>query len=465
VPVDTCVLKVMYVFVSIHVDLDHFERCIRENFAPTDTIAFVSTIQFAPSVAAAKQRLAQPREQPVAADGVEQPASAEDGAEQRQYSSEAFTNLDIPQAKPLSQGEILGCTSPVLPGPTTHLLYFGDGRFHLESAMIHNPSIPAYRYDPYSKVLSRQHYDHDDMKATRRAATEAAAEVAAQRGKFGLILGTLGRQGNPRILDRLKALFEEHQIPTVTLLLSEIFPGKLEMFTEVECWVQVACPRLSIDWGQAYSQPLLTPYEAEVALGRVAWRELYPMDYYARDEKGFASSWANYHRTAEEVEVRAHLADKNAAGTKWVGPERVGCSDLQTPHVAHAGRGGGKGTIACGAQGGEAGARQREGGGGCRSERGCQARHRDRKLIHSVRMGRVLPVRSYTMPPFPHAKASLAAASVAGCVRTGRRRITAARSPSPMGSRSRKVRECHPTSWVRTGQWCRKQLPMSLGAT
>ena len=36
-----------------------------------------------------------------------------------------------------------------------------------------------------------------------------------------------------------QALFEKRQIPTLTLLLSEIFPGKLELFTEVECWVQV----------------------------------------------------------------------------------------------------------------------------------------------------------------------------------------------------------------------------------
>lgn len=26
-------------------------------------------------------------------------------------------------------------------------------------------------------------------------------------------------------------------------------------------WVQIACPRLSIDWGEAFGKPLLTPYE------------------------------------------------------------------------------------------------------------------------------------------------------------------------------------------------------------
>jgi len=55
------------------------------------------------------------------------------------------------------------------------------------------------------------------MKATRREATMAAAEVASRRGKFGLILGTLGRQGNPRILDRLKDMCETPLLPPLLL--------------------------------------------------------------------------------------------------------------------------------------------------------------------------------------------------------------------------------------------------------
>ena len=75
----------------------------------------------------------------------------------------------------------------------------------------------------------------------------------------------------------------ERGIPVVNLLLSEIFPGKLASMSDVECWVQIACPRLSIDWGYAFARPLLTPYEALVALGvRVNWdtanEGVYPMD-------------------------------------------------------------------------------------------------------------------------------------------------------------------------------------------
>ncbi len=65
------------------------------------------------------------------------------------------------------------------------LLFIGDGRFHLESAMLANPKLPAYMYDPYNKVLTVESYDHTTMRANRKRAIEAARP--AQR--FGIILG------------------------------------------------------------------------------------------------------------------------------------------------------------------------------------------------------------------------------------------------------------------------------------
>jgi len=51
-----------------------------------------------------------------------------------------------PQVAPLSPGEVLGCTAPVLsPGAADVLVFVADGRFHLEAIMIANPWLPAYR--------------------------------------------------------------------------------------------------------------------------------------------------------------------------------------------------------------------------------------------------------------------------------------------------------------------------------
>jgi 2-(3-amino-3-carboxypropyl)histidine synthase len=72
--------------------------------------------------------------------------------------------------------------------------------------MIANPSIPAFRYDPYSKKLTRERYNHREMRTTRSDAvqvarksidTRASTSLNAYEGPlWGVVLGTLGRQGS-----------------------------------------------------------------------------------------------------------------------------------------------------------------------------------------------------------------------------------------------------------------------------
>eukprot|EP00960_Hanusia_phi_P051305 760716-Hanusia_phi.AAC.1 len=65
-----------------------------------------------------------------------------------------YRSVEIPQARPLSKGEVLGCTAPSVKAEEVDaLIYVGDGRFHLEAMMIANPSLPAFRYDPYRYQL------------------------------------------------------------------------------------------------------------------------------------------------------------------------------------------------------------------------------------------------------------------------------------------------------------------------
>ncbi|KAJ6191729.1 diphthamide biosynthesis protein 1 [Bipolaris maydis] len=157
----------------------------------------------------------------------------------------------------LVQREILGCTSPSMAMKAGELdsrgreqqvpdliLYLGDGRFHLESAMIANPQLPAYRYDPYSQRLTHEVYEHD----LRRSAILTARKART----WGIILGSLGRQGNPHTLTLIEKELSKQNIKCISLLMSEIFPGKLAMMGDVEAWVQIACPRLSIDWDMLF---------------------------------------------------------------------------------------------------------------------------------------------------------------------------------------------------------------------
>lgn len=224
--------------------------------------------------------------------------------------------------------------------------YLGDGRFHLESIMIANPTVPAFRYDPYSKKLTRERYNHTEMRTIRDEAVQTARRSISAYSQsqsqlpsesqpeshlpsppptpdrtpvshaepphpsddtplWGVILGTLGRQGSFR---QLRAITQQlagapRPIPYVPILLSELSPAKLALFgAHVAAFVQTSCPRLSIDWGHAFERPLLSPYETAVAVGKAAgWmrdgegdvREraknggTYPMDFYSA-----GSPWA-----------------------------------------------------------------------------------------------------------------------------------------------------------------------------
>ncbi|KFU87721.1 Diphthamide biosynthesis protein 1, partial [Chaetura pelagica] len=231
VPIDaTQGLKMLYVFVDIKIDASHFLETIRFNFAAGTSLALVSTIQFVSTV--------QVRWGPLAVWDM----------------ACVFSHLAL--------GSVPPCCSSGAGAAALGCWYLGDGRFHLESIMIANPGIPAYRYDPYSKVFSQEHYGHEDMRRARQDDICAAAGARC----WGLILGTLGRQGSLGILQHLESRLRALGRPFVRVLLSEIFPSKLQLFPGVDAWVQVACPRLSIDWGEAFSKPLLTPYEVSTHL-------------------------------------------------------------------------------------------------------------------------------------------------------------------------------------------------------
>ncbi|KAG5343021.1 hypothetical protein C0989_000011 [Termitomyces sp. Mn162] len=356
IPMDQTSIKTLYVFVEIAIDSTHLAQTVRLNFpsdrqqfhenllnaeetdrlipagtkigstshlrieGPSDDdsnqpgpsvsheptrLALVSTIQFVAALQRLKEDLTD-ESFVMDSSGLLESSSPSNATEQSKKLWSGKYVATIPRSKPLSPGEILGCTAPRLDNVDA-LIYLGDGRFHLESIMIANPSVPAFRYDPYSKKLTRERYDHREMQSVRDDAVQAARRSIAAFSQdsghaaplWGVILGTLGRQGN---LKQLQAITNQLQaskspIPYIQILLSELSPAKLALFNpHISTFIQTSCPRLSIDWGYAFDRPLLSPYETAVAVGKTrSWVEdeekkgvgMYPMDFYAA-----GSPWA-----------------------------------------------------------------------------------------------------------------------------------------------------------------------------
>lgn len=57
----------------------------------------------------------------------------------------------------------------------------------------------CFRYDPYAKKFTEEFYDHESMRKSR----EDAIAQSVNASRFGIILGTLGHQGSPKVLDCL----------------------------------------------------------------------------------------------------------------------------------------------------------------------------------------------------------------------------------------------------------------------
>ncbi|KAF7824961.1 2-(3-amino-3-carboxypropyl)histidine synthase subunit 1 [Senna tora] len=302
VPIDSTIIPCLYVFVDIKINVDHMIDTIRLNLeSSSKNLVIAGTIQFASAIRVAKPEL----------------------------EKHGFKIL-IPQSKPLSAGEVLGCTAPKVSSnlfdgkSETVGVFVADGRFHLEAFMIANPGIKAFRYDPYMGKLFLEEYDHMGMKQSRKNA------IVKARGaqNWGIVLGTLGRQGNPKILERLEKKMRDKGFNYTVILMSEVSPARIALFEDsLDAWIQIACPRLSIDWGDAFVKPVLTPFEAEIALGIIpGWWEKtvvqnqgcknglgckksdsccecncidakgdfggdYPMDYYAQDGGEWNSSY------------------------------------------------------------------------------------------------------------------------------------------------------------------------------
>jgi 2-(3-amino-3-carboxypropyl)histidine synthase len=280
IPVSITSIPCMYVFVDIKMDTEHFISCVRTNFSPKSRLILAGTIQFAASMQLARTALLTD-----------------------------YPEITVPQSKPLSPGEVLGCTAPVVPGEYDAIVFVADGRFHLEALMIANPRVKAYRYDPYGRMLTVEKYDQQGMRIARKNAVEKARKADT----WGIVLGTLGRQGNPHILNKVVCILENQNKKYVVVLLSEISPMKLKEMAKngaVQAWIQIACPRLSIDWGEEFQLPTLNPYEAFIALNQVPgwWEEGssdYPMDYYSQEGGKYNSS---YHKKKEGQERGVGMA-------------------------------------------------------------------------------------------------------------------------------------------------------------
>lgn len=266
-----CLLGVIYVFVEISIDVSH---CIEmaQTHIDLSSLAVLGTIQYNSAVRKVKQALQDRDSQRL----LPELPNQNDPPTQTTQTSPSTAAVAIPRVMPLSVGEVLGCTSPLV--AAANVLFLAEGRFHLESVMIQNPDKKFFRYCPATKTLHQEHHDYSEFRAIRRDKQAAARECSS----FLVIFGTLGRQGGSLILDRVIRSLQQQSRPYTVAYLSELDEELLAHLAPSTAVVEIACPRLAIDWGSTFAPPILTPFEYFTL---EAPAPNYPMDYYRKEGK------------------------------------------------------------------------------------------------------------------------------------------------------------------------------------
>jgi 2-(3-amino-3-carboxypropyl)histidine synthase len=168
-------------------------------------------------------------------------------------------------------GQVLGCDYFGLKRiePRVNSFLVVGSYFHAigASLSVEKPTILADPYDGTARSL-----EQDRAKIVRQR--YAMVEKARQANSFGIIVSTKPGQCNPTIALNIQRQLEENGKTAVLLYADEIVPQKLLDFTDIDAFVDTACPRLALDDPERFPKPIVTRDEIMVAMGAWTWDQL-----------------------------------------------------------------------------------------------------------------------------------------------------------------------------------------------
>ena len=186
--------------------------------------------------------------------------------------SHGFT-VQLPGRGPWAHetGQVLGCDYfglKRIESQVDSFLIVGSYFHGLGAALsLEKPAVLADPYDGTARSL-----EEDRRKVIRQRF--AMVEKARQANSFGIIVSTKPGQSNPTIALNILRQLEENGKKGVILYADEVLPEKLLDFTDLDAFVDTACPRLALDDAERFSKPIVTRDEIMVVMGAWTWEQL-----------------------------------------------------------------------------------------------------------------------------------------------------------------------------------------------
>ncbi len=146
--------------------------------------------------------------------------------------------------------------------------FLGESEFHAVGLALATGK-PTYMLDPYLEEVT----DMKEAAEERRKRAILAVYKALDARVFGVVTGLKEGQMMTGRSRWISQKLEAHGKKVVQLAIRDITPERLAPHTEVDAFVQTACPRISID-GFTFSKPVLSIPQADALVALMEGREV-----------------------------------------------------------------------------------------------------------------------------------------------------------------------------------------------
>ncbi len=165
-------------------------------------------------------------------------------------------------------GQVLGCncsSAYAVAEKVDEFLYIGEGDFHPLAATF-GVKKPIRVFNPVTGELRSVDDVRDRILRKRFAMIQSASDAQ----KFLVIVCDKVGQRRDAVAKDIASKIKESGRTAYIAYMNELSPMNL-MAYNVDAYVCTACPRIAMDDSVRYSKPILTPPEAEVAIGARVW--------------------------------------------------------------------------------------------------------------------------------------------------------------------------------------------------
>jgi 2-(3-amino-3-carboxypropyl)histidine synthase len=157
-------------------------------------------------------------------------------------------------------GQILGCdisSAKEIERNVDAFLYIGSGNFHPLGLALKTENPVYFLNIEKNKLENLKELKEKFLK--QRYATIALAKDAKT---FGILVSVKPGQLNLKLAKEIKKKLEDKGKKAYILVFNEIKPEKLEGL-EIDCYINTACPRITIDNRTDFKKSILNPDEIE----------------------------------------------------------------------------------------------------------------------------------------------------------------------------------------------------------